>query len=62
MREREEIPVVNKEARVVEEINVRKDVSEREEVVRDTVRKTDVEVDDIQGNDSVGNKRPRKKV
>lgn len=51
VRERAEIPVVNKEARVVEEINVRKDVEEREEIVRDTVRKTDVEIDETKDTD-----------
>jgi uncharacterized protein (TIGR02271 family) len=39
-----EEPVVAKEARVVEEVSVGKDVHERQETVRDTVRKTDVEV------------------
>jgi stress response protein YsnF len=48
IRERAEVPVVNKEARVVEEINLRKDVREREETVRDTVRKTEIEVDKIE--------------
>jgi len=37
--------VVNKEARVVEEVVVRKDVGQRTETVRDTVRRTDVEVE-----------------
>jgi stress response protein YsnF len=45
VRERSEEPVVNKEARVVEEVNVRKEVDERDEKVRDTVRKSDVEVE-----------------
>lgn len=43
--EYEEVPVVNKEARVVEEISLRKDVDEREETIRDTVRNTEVDVD-----------------
>ena len=38
--------VVSKEARVVEEIGLRKEASERTETVRDTVRKTEVEVED----------------
>lgn len=38
----------------MEEINVRKDVEERAEVVRDTVRKTDVEIDEIEGATSDG--------
>ena len=38
--------VVSKEARVVEEIGLRKDATERVETVRDTVRHTEVEVED----------------
>jgi len=38
--------VVGKEARVVEEIGVRKEATERVETVRDTVRSTKVEVED----------------
>lgn len=38
--------VVGKEARVVEEIEIRKQATERTETVRDTVRKTEVEVDE----------------
>jgi uncharacterized protein (TIGR02271 family) len=45
MREREEVPVVNKEARVVEEIKLTKDVTERDETIRDTVRNTEVDID-----------------
>lgn len=47
MTESAERAVVQKEARVVEEINLRKEVSERDEVVRDTVRKTEVDVEQI---------------
>ncbi len=43
---RGEEAVVSKEARVVEEVVVGKDVSERQETVRDTVKRTDVEVDE----------------
>jgi len=39
--------VVGKEARVVEEISLGKEVTEREEVVRDTVRKTEVDIEQI---------------
>jgi uncharacterized protein (TIGR02271 family) len=42
--EREETPVVQKTARVGEEVVVRREEGEREETVRDTVRKQDVEV------------------
>ena len=45
--ERSEQPIVGKEARVVEEIVVGKDVTDRTETVRDTVRRTDVDVDEI---------------
>lgn len=38
--------VVSKEARVTEEVRLRKDVQERDETIRDTVRRTDVEVED----------------
>lgn len=43
--EHAEVPVVNKEARVVEEVQVEKEVEEREEIVRDKVRKTQVDVE-----------------
>ena len=42
----EEVPVVAKEARVVEEIVISKDVVERTENISDTVRKTEVDVED----------------
>ena len=38
--------VIGKEARVVEEIDVHKQAADRTETVRDTVRRTEVEVDD----------------
>ena len=41
-----EEPVVSKEARVVEEIVVRKEATDRLEIVRDTVRETKVDVED----------------
>lgn len=47
LTERAEVPVVGKQARVVEEVEIGKNVAEREETVRDTVRKTDVEVQEI---------------
>jgi len=52
LTERSEIPVVNKEARVVEEIKISKDVSERTETVHDTVRNTEVDVDKLEGNNN----------
>jgi uncharacterized protein (TIGR02271 family) len=42
-----EEPVVSKQARVVEEVVVGKEVSERTETVRDTVRRTEVEVEKL---------------
>ena len=47
MRETAEIPVVAKEARVVEEISLNKTASEHTETVQDTVRRTDVEVENV---------------
>jgi uncharacterized protein (TIGR02271 family) len=47
--ERSEEAVVSKEARVTEEVVVRKDMEERTETVSDTVRKTEVDVDDERG-------------
>ena len=44
-----EQPVVAKQARVVEEVRVGKDVSQRSETVRDTVRHTEVEVEQMAG-------------
>lgn len=42
-----ERPVVSKEARVTEEVALRKQAGERQETVRETVRRSDVEVEDI---------------
>ena len=47
LTERAEVPVVNKEARVVEEIHISKDVDERQETIRDTVRNTEVDIDNM---------------
>lgn len=49
LTETDEEAVIAKEARVVEEVVVRKDVEERVETVRDTVRRTDVEVEQLNG-------------
>jgi uncharacterized protein (TIGR02271 family) len=50
VRETQEQAIVNKEARVVEEVRVHKDVEERTETVRDTVRRTEVDVEQIGGS------------
>ena len=49
IEERGEEAVVSKDARVTEELVVGKDVEERTEEVSDTVRRTEVEVEDERG-------------
>jgi stress response protein YsnF len=49
--EHAEVPVVAKEARIVEEVRLEKDVEEREEIIRDTVRSTDVDVEQLRTDD-----------
>jgi stress response protein YsnF len=44
VHETEEAPVVAKTVRVVEDVAIRKEETERTETVRDTVRREDVEV------------------
>ena len=46
MEETDEEAVVGKTARVVEEIGIRKDVADRTETIRDTVRSTKVDIED----------------
>lgn len=59
--EKSEQAVVGKQARVVEEVVVGKQATERTETVRDTVKRTDVEVEDLTARDvtrdSTRNKR-----
>jgi stress response protein YsnF len=50
MVEHAEIPVVNKEARVVEEIKLNKKTDIHDETIRDTVRKQDVDIDKLDPN------------
>jgi uncharacterized protein (TIGR02271 family) len=50
--EHAERPVVAKEARVVEEVSLGKEVSEREETIRDTVRHTEVDTEEIPGTET----------
>src|SRR5688572_22370717 len=45
LTESAEEPVVQKQARVVEEVTIGKDVHEREETIRDKALRTDVEVE-----------------
>ncbi|WP_018478827.1 DUF2382 domain-containing protein [Pontibacter roseus] len=49
--ERAEEPVVDKETRVVEEVNIRKDVEEHDETIRGSVRNTEVDIDKLDPND-----------
>jgi uncharacterized protein (TIGR02271 family) len=61
-REQEEVPVVSKEARVVEEIGLRKETQVEHQRIEDTVRKTEVEIEDertgqtsrLAGDDTTG--------
>jgi len=43
--EKSEVPVVTKEPRVVEEVSINKEVRERDEKIKDSVRQTEVEVE-----------------
>jgi len=49
VRERDEQAVVAKEARVVEEVVVSKDIEQRTETIQDTVRRTDVDIEETGG-------------
>ena len=51
--------VVSKEARVTEEVVVRKQVEERTETVSDTVRRTEVEVEDERGRTGATERRDK---
>ena len=53
----DEEAVVEKEARIVEEVVVSKDAVEHEETVRDTVRRTEVEVEDTTTGQRTGGPR-----
>jgi hypothetical protein len=55
-RETKEVPVIRKEARVVEEIRLGKEVYVTTETISDTVRKTAVDVENFESKtDTVGN-------
>ncbi|MHB0857334.1 MAG: YsnF/AvaK domain-containing protein [Anaerolineae bacterium] len=53
-RETAEEPAVEKQARVTEEVHVGKRAQERKETIRDTLRRVEVEVDDISGRSDAG--------
>ncbi|MGI4788448.1 MAG: DUF2382 domain-containing protein [Janthinobacterium lividum] len=48
-----EVPVVAKTSRVVEEVVVGKTATDRTETVRDTVRRTDVDIDEMDDDDTL---------
>src|SRR5439155_4351294 len=52
--EHAEEPVVQKEARVVEEVVLTKGATERPQTVRDTVRRTEVEVEPVEVGPAAG--------
>jgi len=54
LRETAEEAVVQKSARVVEEVVVGKEVSQRQENIHDTVRRTEVQVENLAGDQSLG--------
>jgi uncharacterized protein (TIGR02271 family) len=54
VRETAEHAVVSKEAHVVEEVAISKDVEEHTETIRDTVRHTVVDVEQLPGSTTVG--------
>lgn len=51
MRETAEEPIIGKEARVKEEVVIKKTAEERQEQVDDTIRRTNVEVDESEPRD-----------
>jgi stress response protein YsnF len=57
IRETAEVPVVEKQARVVEEVQVGKHVEEHSETVRDKVRKTEVRVEEAPAASQSGKPR-----
>jgi uncharacterized protein (TIGR02271 family) len=50
VREHGEVPVINKNAKVVEEVSVNKTVGQREETIHDNVRRKEVDVEDVTAN------------
>lgn len=56
LTENAERPVVSKNARVVEEVSLGKEVTERDETIRDTVRHTEVDTEKLGGETNTENK------
>jgi len=57
VRETAEVPIVTKQARVVEEVVVGKETTTRTENVQDTVRRTDVQVEKLPGSEHTSRTR-----
>lgn len=57
MTETAEEAIVDKQARVVEEVVLNKDVHEHQETIRDTVRRTDVDVEQLGRQESLSGER-----
>jgi len=57
VREHDEEAIIDKQARVVEEVVIRKDAQQRTETVQDTVRRTDVNVEQLEGSTRTGDYR-----
>lgn len=51
VREQAEVPVVSKEARVVEEVTLNKEVKEHEHTINETLRSTEVDVEKLDKDD-----------
>ncbi len=47
-----EIPVISKKARIVEEVVIFKEITEHTETVRDSVKRTSVEISEIDTDDA----------
>lgn len=52
LTEQSEVPIVSKQARVVEEISLDKKVTDRDETIRDTVRSTEVDVENLENKNT----------
>ena len=52
IRTQAEVPVISKEARIVEEVVIGKEVTERTETVRDTIKRTEVEVVELDADET----------
>lgn len=54
-----EVPIVSKDAKVVEEVVIGKNVTERTETVTDTIKRTDVQVEQMNGETDSQTKKAR---